>query len=61
MKVPIAATDSTDSGHVAPTDKGIEFCSNTISDLLYFATSTWGSVVVVHFENRAGWLHSEAQ
>lgn len=32
-KVPIAATDSTDSGHVAPTDKGIEFCRNTISDL----------------------------
>ena len=41
-KVPIAATDPTDSGHVAPNDKGIEFYINTTSDLyiLWFNETT---------------------
>jgi hypothetical protein len=41
-KVPIAATDPIDSGHVAPNDKGIEFYINTTSDLyiLWFNETT---------------------
>lgn len=71
-KVPVAATnpidfghvtptDPTDSSHVAPTNKGIEFCKNIIC-FSYILQQGLGVLwLLVHFEIRVGRLHFEAQ